>query len=179
MKRFLSIYKTCVITAVARALTYRLNFVLSMLITLCFNAFFPLVTLLIYRAGASFPGWNIYEVLLMQSVFTLSNGIAGIMFSGVMWRTLLHIREGSFEVVLLRPLNPLFFLIASNFDPEIAGLVIGGGVLFAFSLAHTGIVSLAAIAQFLLLFRRICCNGRNADDHGGDIVQVGGKLAHT
>jgi ABC-2 type transport system permease protein len=152
MKRFLGIYKTCVITAVARALTYRLNFVLSMLITLCFNAFFPLVTILIYRAGASFPGWNIYEVLLMQSVFTLSNGIAGIMFSGVMWRTLQHIREGSFEVVLLRPLNPLFFLIASNFDPEIAGLVIGGGALFAFSVAHTGIVSLAAIPQFLLLF---------------------------
>ena len=152
MKRFLSIYKTCVITAIARALTYRLNFVLSMLITLGFNALFPLATILIYRAGASFPGWNFYEALLIQSVFTLSNGIASIMFNGVMWRTLQHIREGSFEVVLLRPLNPLFFLIASNFDPEIAGLVIGGGALFAFSLAHTGIVSFAAIAQFLLLF---------------------------
>jgi len=136
----------------SRALTYRLNFVLSMVITFCFNAFFPLVTLLVYRAGASFPGWNIYEVLLMQSVFTLSNGLAQIMFSGVLWTTMQHIREGSFEIVLLRPVNPLFFLIASNFDPGSAGLIIGGGVLFAFSLAHTGIVSLAAVPQFLLLF---------------------------
>ena len=136
----------------ARALTYRLNFVLSMLITLCFNAFFPLVTILIYRAGAGFPGWNFYEVLLMQSVFSLSNGLACIMFSGVLWTTMQHIREGSFEIVLLRPVNPLFFLIASNFDPGSAGLIIGGGVLFAFSIAHTGIASLAAIPQFLLLF---------------------------
>jgi len=136
----------------SRALTYRLNFVLSMVITFCFNAFFPLVTLLVYRAGASFPGWNIYEVLLMQSVFTLSNGLAQIMFSGVLWTTMQHIREGSFEIVLLRPVNPLFFLIASNFDPGNAGLIIGGGVLFAFSLAHTGIASLAAVPQFLLLF---------------------------
>ncbi|MDR1838427.1 MAG: ABC-2 family transporter protein [Treponema sp.] len=152
MKRFLNIYKTCVITAVASSLTYRLNFVLSILITLGFNALFPLATILIYRAGANFPGWDFYEVLLMQSVFTISNGLACIMFHGVLWTTMQHIREGSFEIVLLRPLNPLFFLIASNFDPEIAGLVIGGGVLFAFSIAHTGIVSLAAIPQFLLLF---------------------------
>ena len=123
-----------------------------MLITLLFNAFFPLVTVLVYRAGASFPGWNIYEVLLMQSVFTLSNGLACIMFSGVLWTTMQYIREGSYEIVLLRPVNPLFFLIASNFDPGSAGLIIGGGALFAFSLAHTGIVSLAAIPQFLLLF---------------------------
>jgi ABC-2 type transport system permease protein len=125
---------------------------MSMLITFLFNALFPLVTVLIYRAGASFPGWNIYEALLMQSVFTLSNGLACIMFSGVLWTTMQHIREGSYEIVLLRPVNPLFFLIASNFDPGSAGLIIGGGALFAFSLAHTGIVSLAAIPQFLLLF---------------------------
>jgi ABC-2 type transport system permease protein len=152
MKRLIGIYKICVTTAMARALTYRLNFVLSMLITLGFNVLFPLATILIYRTGASFPGWNFYEVLLMQSVFSLSNGLACIMFSGVLWTTMQHIREGSFEIVLLRPVNPLFFLIASNFDPGSAGLVIGGGVLFAFSIAHTGLFSFAAIPQFLLLF---------------------------
>jgi len=152
MKRFLSIYKTCITIAIARSLTYRLNFVLSMLISLGFNVFSPLAAILIYRAGASFPDWNIYEVLLIQSVFLLSNGLAHIMFSGVFWTTIQHSREGSFEIVLLRPLNPLFFLIVSNFDPESFGLIIGGGVLFAFSIAHTGIASLTAVAQFLLLF---------------------------
>lgn len=152
MKRFFAIYKTCIEISVARELTYRLNFVLSLLITLGFNILFPLVTILIYRSGASFPGWDFYEVLLMQSVFTISNGLASIMFSGVLWTTMQHIREGSFEIVLLRPINPLFFLIATNFDPGSAGLIVGGGVLFAFSLAHTGIVSITAIPQFLLLF---------------------------
>jgi ABC-2 type transport system permease protein len=123
-----------------------------MLITLGFNILFPLVTILIYRVGASFPGWNFYEVLLMQSVFTLSNGLACIMFSGVLWTTMQHIRDGSFEIVLLRPVNPLFFLIASNFDPGSTGLIIGGGVLFAFALVNTGLASIAAIPQFLLLF---------------------------
>ncbi|MCL2443414.1 MAG: ABC-2 family transporter protein [Treponema sp.] len=152
MKRYLSIYVQCVKTAMARALTYRLNFLLSLLITLGFNILFPLVTILIYRSGASFPGWNFYEVLLMQSIFILSQGLANIMFNNVLWTTMQHIREGSFEVVLLKPMNPLFFLIASNFDPESIGLIIGGSVLFTISVINTQIVSLIAIPQFLILF---------------------------
>jgi len=152
MGRLLSIYIECIKTAVARAMTYRLNFILSLFITIGFNVLFPLVTILIYRAGAGFPGWNFWEVLLMQSVFTLSNGIACIMFSGVLWTTMQHIREGSFEIVLLRPVSPLLFLIITNFDTGSAGLIIGGGALFAIALAHTGIASPAAIPQFLILF---------------------------
>jgi len=148
----LNIYKTCVATAMSRALTYRLNFVLSMLITLCFNLFFPLTTILIYNSGASFPGWDFYEVLLIQSIFTLSLGLAYVLFSNVLWSTMQYIREGSFEVVLLRPVNPLFFLVATNFDTGSFGLLIGGGALFGIAIAHTGFTSLAAVAQFFLLF---------------------------
>jgi ABC-2 type transport system permease protein len=152
MKRILYIYKTCVTTAMARALTYRVNFALSMIITLCFNLLLPLTTILIYNSGASFPGWNFYEVLLIQSIFTLSLGFAYILFSNVLWSTMQHIREGTFEVVLLRPVNPLFFLIATNFDTGSIGLLMGGGVMFGIAAAHTGVVSLAAVAQFLFLF---------------------------
>ena len=152
MRRYISIYAECVKTAIARALSYRLNFLLSLIITIGYNALFPLVSILIYRSGASFPGWSFYEVLLMQSIFILSQGFASIMFSNVLWTTMQHIREGSFEIVLLKPMNPLFFLIASNFDPESIGLIIGGGFLFVFSLLHTEITSIAVIPQFLLLF---------------------------
>jgi len=152
MKRFLSIYKTCITTAMSRALIYRFNFVISMLISLCYNLFFPLTAILIYNSGASFPGWNFYEVLLIQSIFTLSMGLACVIFNNVLWSTMQYIREGSFEVVLLRPMNPLFFLIATNFDTGSIGLIIGGGVMFGIAIAHTGFVSLAAIGQFLLLF---------------------------
>ena len=152
MKRLLIIYKTCVATAMATALTYRLNFIMSMIITLGFNILFPLVTILIYGSGASFPGWSFFEVLLIQSIYTLSLGFACIAFSNVFWATMNHIRAGSYDVVLLRPMNPLFFLIATNFDTGSFGLVIGGGVLFGISLSQIGSVSLASVPLFLLLF---------------------------
>jgi ABC-2 type transport system permease protein len=152
MKRAFNIYKTCVTAAISRALSYRLNFILSMFITLCFNLLFPLTAILIYNSGASFPGWNFYEVLLIQSIFPLSLGFACVLFSNVLWATMQHIRAGSFEVVLLRPVNPLFFLIASNFDTGSFGLLIGGGVMFGIAVTRTGVISPAAIVQFLLLF---------------------------
>ncbi|MCL2765689.1 MAG: ABC-2 family transporter protein [Treponema sp.] len=152
MRRYLSIYAQCVKTAMARALSYRLNFLLSLIITIGYNALFPLISILIYSSGAGFPGWSFYEVLLMQSIFVLSQGIASIMFSNVLWTTMQHIREGSFEIVLLKPMNPLFFLVASNFDPESVGLIIGGSFLFVFSLLQIEVASIIAIPQFLLLF---------------------------
>ena len=50
----------------------------------------PLITILIYRTGASFPGWNIYEALLVQGSFStakgllspFSSGLSGILLSG-------------------------------------------------------------------------------------------------
>lgn len=55
MKRQLRILTACVKATCAKAMAYRLNFVLTTLITLVGNTLFPLVTLLVYRSGASFP----------------------------------------------------------------------------------------------------------------------------
>ncbi|MDR1700368.1 MAG: ABC-2 family transporter protein [Lachnoclostridium sp.] len=153
MKRtFFSIYTGCVKTAFAYASAYRMDFVLSLFITLIGNIMFPLVAVLIYHSGASFPGWNFYEVLLVQSIFTISSGLAHLIFGGLMWKTMDHIREGSFEIVLLKPMDPLFFIISSEFTPENIGLIFGGIVLFGMSAANTGIVSVLAVLQFVILF---------------------------
>ena len=156
MKTFFSVYKSCIKTAFVEASAYRLNFLLSMLITLAFNFLFPLVTVLIYRAGASFPGWSFHEVLLIQGVFTLSTGIIGMTMDGLVWATMQHVREGSFEVVLLKPTPPLLFLISTNFDADSLGLFIGGAALFAAGVAFSDI-SVVAVPVFLILFASGFC----------------------
>ncbi|MDR0272374.1 MAG: ABC-2 family transporter protein [Clostridiales bacterium] len=156
MRTFFSVYKSCISAAFARASAYRLNFLLSLAITLGFNLLFPLVTILIYSAGSSFPGWGFFEVLLIQSVFTLSNGLAGMMFGGVLWATMQHVREGSFEIVLLKPTSPLFFLISTNFDEDSLGLLVGGGALFVTAFIFAD-VSVLALPAFAILFAAGFC----------------------
>ncbi|WP_310832486.1 ABC transporter permease [Paenibacillus pedocola] len=152
MKRYLEVYKQCMYSAIQAAAAYRMNFIISSLITLVGNTLFPLVTLLIYRAGTSFPGWSLYEVLLIQSVFTMSSGLSSLIFGGVLWTTMSHIREGSFEVILLKPLNPLFFIIATTFSTDSIGLFLGGVALFIFSVIQAGAIPLLFWLQFMGLF---------------------------
>lgn len=152
MKRYLDVYKQCMYSAVQSAAAYRMNFIVSSLITLVGNILFPLVTLLIYRAGTSFPGWSLYEVLLIQSVFTMSSGLSSVIFGGVLWTTMSHVREGSFEVILLKPLNPLFYIVATTFSTDSIGLLLGGISLFIFSAAHAGAISALYWLQFAGLF---------------------------
>ncbi len=152
MRRFFRIYFSCVKTSLSRITTYRANFLLSVFITLAGNLAFPLVTILIYNAGAEFPGWSFYEVLLIQSIFTVSSGIASILFNGVLWETMGHIREGTFEIVLLKPLNPLFYLISSNFEPECIGVILGGGTLFVLAIMNVEITSIYYVFAFIIMF---------------------------
>lgn len=149
---FVGIYKECIKVSFATAATYRFNFVLNSIIMLVSNILFPLVTILIYGSGASFPNWSFYEVLLIQSVFTLSAGIANALFNGVLWATMRYVIEGSLEIVLIKPVDCLFYLIASTFELDNIGLVAGGGIMFGIAVANIGPISIVLWLQFVILF---------------------------
>ncbi|MBR5090387.1 MAG: ABC-2 family transporter protein [Ruminiclostridium sp.] len=149
--RYIKIYFTCLRIAFSQAAAYRADFLLGNLITLLSNILFPLVTVVIYANGAQFPGWPMWEVLLIQSVFSMSTGLSSMITHGILWATMDHIREGSFEVVLLKPVSPLFYLTAVNFSTDSLGLFAGGLVLTVVSAFNT--VSAAdGVPVFLLLF---------------------------
>jgi ABC-2 type transport system permease protein len=152
MKRYLNIYKECIKVAFATASTYRINFFLNSVIMLLGDILFPLVTLLIYGAGGGFEGWTVYEVLLIQSVFTISMAIADMSFHGIMWATMSAVREGNFEMTLLMPVDTMFLLMARTFSIDAIGLFLGGVTIFIIALTHIGMPSLLMWLQFLAMF---------------------------
>lgn len=150
--KYFKIYFTCLHTAFSRAAAYRADFILGNFITLISNIIFPLVTVLIYANGAEFPGWTMWEALLIQSVFSMSSGASSMICGSVLWVTMDHIQAGSFETVLLKPLPPLFYIAAANFDTGSTGLFLGGLVMTVISASFTGICGAEGILMFLLLF---------------------------
>lgn len=150
--KYMKVYGICLRTAFSQAVAYRADFLMGSLITLLSNILFPLVTVLIYSNGASFPGWTMWEVLLIQSVYSMSMGLSSMVLSSVLWVTMDHIREGSFETVLLKPISPLFFIMASNCDVKSISLVLGGIVMAGISAYHTGIQGFGAFVSFVILF---------------------------
>ncbi len=150
--KYIKMYFACVRTAFAQAAAYRADFIMGTFITLLSNILFPLVTVLIYANGAEFPGWDMWEVLLVQSVYSMSTGVSSMLLSSVLWVTMDHIRSGSFETVLLKPVSPLFFIMASNFDVQSIGLFVGGLIMAVIATAHTGIAGVSAVVSAIVLF---------------------------
>lgn len=139
-------------TALASRMAYRGDFIMSMLIMMVVELFGPLITLLIYHNGASFPGWQRHEVLLLQGVFLLSRGISFPFFMGMVWNTIRRVQEGTYDLLLIKPRSILQMSIITAFDSEDLGKLIGGMLLFLYALKSVPQLPLVNWVSFLLLF---------------------------
>ncbi|MFF2092467.1 ABC transporter permease [Paenibacillus sp. NPDC058174] len=139
-------------TKLAEQMAYRSHFILSVLLLVAGDLVVPFVTLLIYGSGASFPGWTMHEALLIQGVFALAKGIAFPFFFGMVGTTLSHVREGTFDLLLLRPRPVMLMAMLTGFDPDDFGRLFSGAVIFGFALSGMSQPALGAWLQFGLLF---------------------------
>jgi len=151
------VFRECLRIAVSNSLAYRADFVMTALIVFFSNFLFPIVTILVYGAGAGFPGWGFYEVLLIQAIFTVSSGVSGVFFNGIFWQTNFNIREGTFEVALLKPLGTLFWMLVSSIQLESVGTVAGGILMAAIALSKVGGLSIGGILGGVALFSGGVC----------------------
>jgi len=148
------IYCVAFKNALATRMAYRIDFFFSALIMLLFELTIPFVTFLIYESGAGFPGWEFHEVLLIQGVFLLSKGITYPFFAGIVWNVLVRIREGTFDILLIRPRNILFVTILTSIDIEDLGKLVGGIALF--TLAVTQIPDPGAVNWLVFSLLLLC-----------------------
>ncbi len=121
----------------ASCMAYRFDFFISFILVFLGEFILPLVTLLIYASGTSFPGWSLYEVLLIQGVFLLAKGTSNVLISGVIYNTLARVREGTFDLLLIKPRNTLFMAVVTGFNLNNLGSLASGFVLFVYALSHT------------------------------------------
>jgi len=64
----------------------------------------------------SFNGWGYYEVLFLYSINIFCVALSGTFLFGPMNSLFYQVKDGSFDSILLRPLNPLKHLIFRNFQ---------------------------------------------------------------
>src|SRR5690606_27676362 len=102
MKGTLHCISAVIRVKIAELMAYRSHFFLSVLLLIIGDLVVPLITLLIYQSGASFPGWSLHEALLVQAIFVLGKGVAFPFFFGMVGTTLSLVREGTFDLLLLK-----------------------------------------------------------------------------
>lgn len=116
-------------------MTYRADFFVSALAFSVIHFLGPLFVLAIYDSGGMIPGWNRWELILMQGSFSIIQGIASIFFFGIVWNVEERVQKGELEVLMTKPVNLLWFLAMDSFDVDdigqlIAGLAISGASIY-------------------------------------------------
>ena len=151
MIKLLKIYLQGIKISLASRMAYRGDFFLSIFIMLIGELIAPLTMFLVYRSGAAFPDWNLYEVLLIQAIFLISKGIASPLFFGILYNTLSRVREGTFDILLIKPHSALFMSMVTAFDTEDFGKFIGGVGLMTIALFNLPRPGLVQWLQFIIL----------------------------
>ena len=135
MTRHLRLYWAFLLQQFKSYAEYRANFFIGASSTIMLQASNLLTIWVVMQQIPDFNGWGFYELLLIYGLITLSKSI-NHMFADNLWTVgRIYIRTGQFDRFLVRPLDPLFHLIADRFCYDGVGNFLVGLVLLGTALA--------------------------------------------
>lgn len=138
-------------------LTYRTNFLIGATSTIAMQAGALLTIWVVMRQVPTLHGWTLNQILLVYGLTSLALSI-NHMFADNLWTIgRNYIRPGGFERFLVRPINPLFHLLADRFCYDGIGDFIIGAVVTLIAASGLGIAWTAP--QVLYLVMAVVCGG--------------------
>lgn len=138
--KYIKLYKKFFQQYVKVLIEYRASFILGLI-----GFFFAQLTgiifiQLIFNSIPSLDGWSFYEIIFIYGMAQIPRGIDHV-FTDYLWifswKTIV---EGEFDRYLLRPINPLFQVIAQSVQPDGLGEIIIGTILVIVSSLKLGLV---------------------------------------
>jgi ABC-2 type transport system permease protein len=129
MKRYASLYWLFLKQRFKILMEYRANFIIGAVSTMAMQAAGILAIWVVMRQIPDLNGWKLSEIWLIYGLITLSQSI-NHMFADNLW-TLgqSYVRTGMFDRFLVRPIDPLFHLLADRFCHDGIGHFLTGLVL--------------------------------------------------
>lgn len=136
MARYTRMYFDLLAQNIKTKLEYRVNFFIGGVSTLAGQVAGLLTLWVVMETIPTLKGWTLHQLLLIYGLLVLSKSL-NHMFADNLWRLgWAYIRTGDFDRYLVRPVNPLFHLIADRFcEDGIGNFVVGLGLLIYSSMA--------------------------------------------
>ena len=117
-RKYLKVYKKFLHTSFASELEYKTNIIID-LITAILSLIGSIFLLSIFfQNNASIGDWEFEEALIIQGIYTILNGITNTWFNPNLSEIVKHIREGTLDFVLLKPIDSQFFISLKKINPS-------------------------------------------------------------
>tara|TARA_Y100001970_G_scaffold254630_1_gene330545 strand:- start:410 stop:1204 length:795 start_codon:yes stop_codon:yes gene_type:complete len=118
LRRYLMIYSKFLYTSLASELEYKTNILIDF-ITAIFSLLGSIFLLSIFfNNNANIGGWKFEQALIIQGIYTILNGITNTWFNPNLTEIVKHIREGTLDFVLLKPVDSQFFISLKKISPS-------------------------------------------------------------
>ena len=108
-------------TAIAAQLEYKANVVVDLVSIIGSLVGTLFVLSLFFREGSQLGGWSWEEAIIVQGVYTFLSGVSSTFLRPNLTEIIKHIKEGTLDFVILKPLDSQFWLSTRAFEP-VAGL---------------------------------------------------------
>ena len=117
-----------------RELEYRQSFILRYVIQVISRCVELLGIWILLSKFDQIYGWSYHEVMLLFGRNLFSYGLAGLLLHGPMAELERLIQQGTFDAILVMPLNPLLHLVARHFNAVFLGHIMLSFVILGVSI---------------------------------------------
>ena len=156
IRKYLNVYAKFLQTSLASELEYKTNIIIDFF-TAVLSLIGSIFLLSIFFQNSSFiGGWKFEQVLTIQAVYTILNGITNTWFNPNLTEIVKHIREGTLDYVLIKPVDSQFYISLKKITPSGFLEIILGFSLLIYCLIINEIDF--NLKFFLLFFVSIICS---------------------
>lgn len=149
--RYVSLYKDFVKQNIKVMLEYRIDFIIGFFSTFVLQFGGIFFIWVIFDNIKNLNGWTFYEVTFIYGMLTLAKSINHIFFDNLWVLGNQYIREGRFDTILLRPVPPLFHLVAEKLQQDGVGNLVIGAILVTKSLMELNVdISILLVLSIIL-----------------------------
>lgn len=140
--------------SVVLASQYRVEFAVNAVLAIFWTGTAILPLYVLFESRSSLAGWTRYEALLVVAWFTCLKGVLEGAIQPSLQNVVEHMRKGTLDFVLLKPLDAQFLVSTLRFEVWRMGSVLAGFVLAGVALAganHCPTLGEVALSSALLL----------------------------
>ncbi|HET6411707.1 MAG TPA: ABC-2 family transporter protein [Anaeromyxobacter sp.] len=138
MLRYLRLLGIQVRASLALSAQYRLEFLVSGLLSLFWTLLGLVPILVLFRDRRELAGWSYPETLVVMGWFALVKGILEGAVSPSLTAVVDHIRKGTLDFVLLKPADAQFLVSTARFEPWRVVDILAGLAILAVAFQRMG-----------------------------------------
>ena len=118
LRKYLKVYTKFLHTSLASELEYKTNIIIDLVAAILSLIGSIFLLSIFFQNHRSIGGWGFEQALIIQGIYTVLNGITNTWFNPNLTEIVKHIREGTLDFVLLKPIDSQFFISSKKVAPS-------------------------------------------------------------